>query len=127
MLRLPPGQTLFAPERAPVSPVLDLRGRPWKADPAAELLLLGDSFTNIYSDPALGWGAGAGLAEQLGYFLQRPVDRIALNAGGSHASREALARSLASGDDRLAGKKIVVYQFAVRELAQGDWKLVALD
>ncbi len=126
MLRLPEGSGLFGSERVTVAPVLDLAGGAWSPDPAAEVLLLGDSFTNVYSEAALGWGAGAGLAEQLAYRLQRPVDRIALNAGGSHATREALARALAGGDDRLAGKRVVIYQFAVRELSQGDWKRVAL-
>ncbi len=126
MLRLPEDQGLYPPERVTVRPVLAADGRPWKPDRGADVLLLGDSFTNIYSDPGLGWGAGAGLAEQLSYHLGRPLDRIAMNAGGAAAAREALARALASGDDRLAGKRVVVYQFAVRELSGGDWRLVEL-
>jgi alginate O-acetyltransferase complex protein AlgJ len=35
-----------------------------------------------------------------------------------------LSRELAQGEDRLAGKKAVVWQFAARELAVGDWKLL---
>jgi len=89
------------------------------------VLLLGDSFTNVYSDPSLGWGGGAGLAEQLGYHLQRPVDRIALNAGGAHAARQALAQEQ-GGTVRLAGKRVVIYQFAKRELSGGDWRLIDL-
>ncbi len=126
MLRLPDDQGLFPPQRVTVRPVLAADGRSWKPERGAELLLLGDSFTNIYSDPGLGWGAGAGLAEQLSYHLGRPLDRIAMNAGGAAAAREALARALASGEDRLAGKRVVVYQFAVRELSGGDWRLVDL-
>ena len=106
--------------------VLDAAGRLWRRDPAAEVLLLGDSFTNVYSDPALGWGRGAGLAEQLAYELARPVDKLALNAGGAHATREALARALASGRTSLAGKRVVIYQFAARELSTGDWRAVDL-
>jgi alginate O-acetyltransferase complex protein AlgJ len=104
--------------------ILTFESRPWRSDPDAQVLLLGDSFANIYSVDRLGWGAGAGLAEQLSYYLQQPVDKIALDAGGSHASRQALARELEAGNDRLAGKKVLVYQFAVRELAFGDWKLI---
>ena len=37
-----------------------------------------------------------------------------------------LARELARGRDRLAGKKLVVWEFATRELAFGDWKLIEL-
>ena len=40
-------------------------GQPWAPDPDAEVLLLGDSFANIYAVPTLGWGSGAGLAAQL--------------------------------------------------------------
>ena len=115
-------------------------GGPWRASPGAEVLLLGDSFSNVYSDRAafrserLGegfdWGEQAGLAEQLSYTLQRPVDRIARNAGGADAAPADLAREVAraaaAGEDRLAGVRVVVWQFAERELAQGDWKSIAL-
>ena len=33
---------------------------------------------------------------------------------------------MASGRDRLAGKKLVIFQFAVRDLAMGDWRVVEL-
>jgi alginate O-acetyltransferase complex protein AlgJ len=88
------------------------------------VLLLGDSFTNVFSDEGLGWGGGAGLAEQLAYRLQRPVDRVAQNAGGAWAARQALRRELRSDPARLDGARVVVYQFAERELAFGDWREV---
>ncbi len=122
MLHLPSDNQRFGEQRVAVSIVTEATGRPWRADPRAEVLILGDSFTNVYSDPGLGWGTGAGLAEQLAFALQRPVDRIALNAGGAHAAREALARE----PGRLQGKRVVIYQFAVRELASGDWRRVPL-
>jgi alginate O-acetyltransferase complex protein AlgJ len=126
MLRLPADQTLFAADQVTTHMVLDAAGRPWRRDPDAEVLLLGDSFTNVYSDPALGWGRGAGLAEQLSFVLGRPIDKLALNAGGAHATREALARALGTGRARLEGKRLVIYQFATRELSGGDWRPVAL-
>jgi alginate O-acetyltransferase complex protein AlgJ len=122
MLKLPPGTSLFPPQRVTSRPVSGPDGAPWRPGPEAEVLLLGDSFTNVFSRADLGWGTGAGFAEQLSFHLQRPVDRIAVNAGGAHASRQALARELAAGRDRLAGKRIVVYQLAARELAMGDWR-----
>lgn len=121
MLELPAGQRLFLPQRVTVRPVSG-----WRPDPAAEVLILGDSYTNVYSRSDLGWGTGAGLAEQLAFHLQRPVDRIAVNAGGAWASRQALARELAAGRDRLAGKKVVVVQFSARELSFGDWRRIPL-
>lgn len=126
MLLLPLEQRWIEPERVRAQMVMRDDGRVWRAEKDAEILLLGDSFTNVYSDAALGWGAGAGLGEQLSYFLQRPVDRLAVNAGGALHARESLQRVLAGGDDRLSGKRVLVYQFATRELAQGDWRRVEL-
>ena len=124
MLGLPADQGLYPPERVRLETVLDAGGRPWRADRDAEILLLGDSFTNIYSDSALGWGTGAGFAEQLAFHAGVAVDRIAQNAGGAWASRRALERG---GAERLAGKRLVLYQFAARELSSGDWRPEAED
>jgi len=126
LLTLPSTHPLKEPERATIQRVETAEGSPWRADPKSAVLLLGDSFTNIYSQSDLGWGTGAGLAEQLSYYLARPVDRLALNSGGALNTRQRLAQDLATGNDRLAGKKVVVYQFAMRELAIGDWRLIAL-
>ncbi|MBW2459859.1 MAG: hypothetical protein JRI68_35535, partial [Deltaproteobacteria bacterium] len=126
MLKLPPDQSIYSTQHLTIQQVSTWDGAPWRSDPKAEVLLLGDSFTNVYSEPGLGWGSGAGLAEQLTYYLQRPVDRLARNAGGAHATREALQRALAAGEDRLAGKKVAIYQFSARELGFGDWRRVSL-
>ncbi|MBM4090074.1 MAG: hypothetical protein FJ276_11740 [Planctomycetes bacterium] len=124
MLRLRPNQAVFGAEVVTIRPVTDATGQPWQPDPAAEVLLLGDSFANIYSLDAMHWGGAAGLAEQLSFSLDRPVDTILRNDDGAHATREMLSRELAQGEDRLAGKKVVVWQFAARELAVGDWQLL---
>lgn len=126
MLQLPPGQTLFRPHSVSVRQVVGPDGGPWQPSRDAEVLLLGDSFTNIYSDPAMGWGESAGFAEHLSRLMGRGVDVIARNDNGAYATREALARDLARGRDRLAGKKIVVWQFAARELAHGNWKPIEM-
>ena len=126
LLRLPDSHPLFRKESVLTQPVATPTGEPWTPDPEADILVLGDSFTNIYSQAPLGFGESAGLAEQLSYFLSRPVDKLAVNAGGPSAARERLAASLAAGRDRLAGKRLVVYQFSARELAIGDWRLVDL-
>lgn len=125
MLTLPEG-TEPAPEQATIHPVFTERNEVWRSSDRAEVLVLGDSFCNIYSLPGLGWGAGAGLAEQLSYYLGAPVDRLARNDSGASATRRMLSHELARGRDRLAGKKIVVWEFAAREWAQGDWALMDL-
>ncbi len=127
LLRLPAKQKVFPPEPVLTRPVSHPSGEPWRPDPDADILVLGDRFTNIYSQAELMWGEGAGFAEQLSYFLQRPVDRLAINAGGPSAARERLALQIAAGDDRLAGKRLLVYQVSARELSWGDWRVVDLS
>lgn len=122
MLHLPREQTLFAPEQVGTLEVIQPDGRQWQSDAQADVLLLGDSYTNVFSLPEMNWGTAAGLAERLSFALHRPVDRIAQNDGGSHAVRQALYQQLARGEDRLSGKRVVIWEFAARELAFGDWK-----
>ena len=112
MLKLRPNQRVFGEEVVTIHPVVDAAGAPWQPEPAAEVLLLGDSFANIYSLELMNWGAAAGFAEQLSFALHRPVDTILRNDDGAYATREMLSRELAQGEDRLAGKKVVVWQFA---------------
>ena len=126
LLDLPAKWSPYPSETVEVRQILTADGRPWRPNPTADVLLFGDSFANIFSLEAMGWGTAAGLAEQLSFALGRPVDRLVQNANGAFASREALARELARGRDRLAGKRVVVYQFAIRELTHGDWRLVDL-
>ena len=126
MLDLPPGQVLYPQETVSIRRVLLPGGAAWRSSRAADVLVLGDSFSNIYSLASMGWGDAAGFAEHLSAALGRPVDRIVQNSDGAFATRLALGRALASGDDRLAGKRVVIWQFAARELAVGDWRVLAL-
>jgi len=123
MLDLPKYWAGVTPTRVSLGKVID--PRTWKLfalDPQSPLLLLGDSFTNIYSDPSLKWGESAGLAEHLAYHLQTGVDVIALNDGGVNGCRQQLARRPAM----LAGKRLVIWQFATRDftLKAGEWKKI---
>ncbi|MGQ0734629.1 MAG: alginate O-acetyltransferase AlgX-related protein [Acidobacteriota bacterium] len=126
MLDLPASQTRYRPERVRLDFVLGPDGEPWRPSRSADVLLLGDSFTNIYSLATMGWGEAAGLAEHLSLALQRPVDRIVQNDEGAVATRRLLARDVTGSNDRLTGKRVVVWQFAVRELSSGDWAVVEL-
>ena len=122
MLDLPDDSPLFRLEAAWLRRVLQPDGSPWRTSREADVLLLGDSFSNIYSLESMGWGTSAGFVEQLSYTLRRPVDRLVQNDEGAFATRAMLGRD----PDRLAGKRVVVYQFAARELAFGDWKVIPL-
>lgn len=126
MLRLPAWARGYPPEAVCLRQILTARGEYWHPDETSDVLVLGDSFSNIYSLDAMGWGESAGLIEQLSFELQRPLDRLVINDNGAYATRALLARELARGRDPLTGKRLVIWQFAMRELSTGDWKNVAL-
>ncbi|OGU10765.1 MAG: hypothetical protein A2075_06325 [Geobacteraceae bacterium GWC2_58_44] len=117
----------YGKERVELRQIRQPDGTPWSASPDAEILFLGDSYANIFSLDGMGWGTGSGLVEQLGFHLRRPVDSILINDKGSFTTRQQLGNELKRGQDRLAGKKVVVYEFAARELALGNWKLIDLS
>ena len=121
MLKLPETENHYPSETVTIHEVTR-----WQALKDAEILLLGDSFSNIFSLAALGWGESAGFAEHLSRALGRPLDCILRNSDGAFATREILSRELARGRDRLAGKKLVIWEFAARELAFGDWKMLEM-
>jgi hypothetical protein len=126
MLDLPVKQQIFPLEKASIRKVFGAGGEPWQSQKTADVLVLGDSFSNVYSLGAMGWGETAGFIEQLSFALQRPIDRISRNDNGAFSTREILAGELTRGKDRLAGKRLVIYQFAIRELAVGNWKRIDL-
>lgn len=109
-----------------VDQVVNKESELWQPDTESDILLLGDSFTNIYSTVGLGWGRSGGFAERLSYHLQRPIDLLSRNDSGAFVTREMLGLELARGRDRLQGKKVVIWEFAERELTHGDWKLIDL-
>ena len=121
-LKLPAERSLFAEETVRVEEVTTWDGQLWAPKHGAPVLLLGDSFSTVYSDPALHWGSAAGLAEQLAYHLLLDVDRIARPDGSSDQVRRDLARQ----SERLNGTKVVIYQVATRELSFGHWPVIPL-
>ncbi len=122
LLGLPAALPFYAKQAVELRAVRSAAGGPWRPTRGAPVLLLGDSFAAIYSQPELGFGASAGLAERLSFHLGLPVDRILENAGGASATRAALARELERDPHRLDGVRVVVWQFAARELTIGDWR-----
>lgn len=120
MLKLTRPEEAFDPETVTV------RQYDFQPSRNGRILLLGDSFTNIYSLEAMNWGVRGGLAERLMAELGKPIDVIARNDAGAYATRQLLSNELRRGRDRLAGKQVVIWEFAIRELADGDWKLLDL-
>ena len=121
MLSLTKDQGIYRPQTITIEQVIDERtGQTITRDATADVLLVGDSFTNIYSAPAMGWGTGAGFGQHLAYHLRRAVDVIAFNGGAATQSRAELARS--ENAERLGHKKVIVYQFAIRALLTETWE-----
>ncbi len=125
MLKLSKADKFFPPEKVTIRQVVTGNAL-WRPSKEADVLLLGDSFSNIFSFEAMGWGESAGFAEHLSFALRRPIDCILRNSDASFATREILSNELARGRDRLAGKKLVIWEFAARELSFGNWKLLDL-
>jgi hypothetical protein len=81
-------------------------------DKYAPMVLLGDSFVNIYDDPSIGFGdpnapekrMRAGFAQHLSLVLNQPLDVIAQNGGGATDVRQVFAKRY---DDEVRAKKLI--------------------
>ena len=124
MLDVPNAEDLYPQETVVIEQIVDDKEKLWEVSHDSQILVLGDSFANIYSQGDMKWGEGAGLAEQISCELQQPVDAIIQNDSGAFATRAKLAAELARGRNRLKGKSVIVWQFAARELSFGNWKVI---
>jgi hypothetical protein len=113
---------LYAPRDIECARVVGAEGsRPSADDPAAEVLVLGDSFLRIYQRDEPG---GAGFVAHLAYQLQRPVASIIGDGGASTLVRQQLSRKPAL----LANKKVVIWEFVERDIRFGTegWQDIGL-
>lgn len=127
MMDLPENNTYFPAEEAELIEVREESGNRWTPKKDSPILLLGDSFSNIFSLRGMGWGEDAGFSEHLGAALGMRIDTILRNSDGASATRGILSRELSKGKDRLEGKKIVVWEFAASQLTEGDWLPFSYD
>ncbi|MCJ8329103.1 MAG: hypothetical protein HRT89_18575 [Lentisphaeria bacterium] len=123
MLKLPEAKGYYKKQSQEIQQIT-FADKLWRPDKESPVLFLGDSFSNIYSLGAMNWGESAGFAEHLSAGLKQSIDAITQNDAGSNATRKILSRELNKGRDRLAGKTIVIWEFAARELAVGDWQIL---
>jgi hypothetical protein len=119
-LDLPADSGIFVEEQASLTRVIDTAtGEAIANDPESPVVVLGDSFVNIFNDPSLGFAidnegmTGAGFAQHLAMKLERAVDVIAINGEASSGAREQFARRY---DDEVRAKKAVVWVIAARDL-----------
>ncbi|MDQ6860418.1 MAG: hypothetical protein M3032_04585 [Verrucomicrobiota bacterium] len=86
-------------------------------DPTSPVLLMGDSHTLVFHEFL---AERAGLLEQLGAELGRAPDLIGTRGSGATAVRVSMYRRAKAEPNFLAGKKVVLWCFAARELTEAD-------
>ena len=116
-LDLPAGSRAFSDETTTIMPVIDTSGSEMTVyDTDSPVVLLGDSFTNIFHQADMKWGANAGFAEHLSRELGLPLDTIAQNGQASTGVRRALATRADAERLMREKKKAVVWAIAARDL-----------
>jgi alginate O-acetyltransferase complex protein AlgJ len=95
--------------------------QPWRESP---ILLMGDSHTLIYSVGEDMQATGAGLPDHLAKVLGFPVDLVGIRGSGATPARVSLLRRR----DKLAGKKLIIWCFTVREFTEsvGGWAKIPI-
>jgi hypothetical protein len=111
ILEVQPASGIFHPQTVEITQLLEGSALA-RGDERSPVLLLGDSFTNIYHRKEMEWGDGAGLGEQLMLRLGIGVQIIAINGGGATAVRESLAQKPIA----LRHKKVVLWACSARDL-----------
>lgn len=87
------------------------------------IVLLGDSHNLVFSTGGDMLVSGAGLPDHLAAALGIPVDVVAVRGSGATPARVNLLRRV----DNMAGKKLVIWCFTVREFTEGQgWKKVPI-
>ncbi len=122
MLQVPQIEHALEPENlACLQVVQSESGMPYRDSPESEVLILGDSFLRVYEQDEPG---AAGFIAQLARELGQPLTSIVNDGGASTMVRQALARR----PTLLVNKKLVIWEFAEREIRYGmeGWKIVPL-
>jgi hypothetical protein len=122
MLRVPQIERALEPENLECRQVVQPdTGTPYRDATDSEVLILGDSFLRIYEQDEPG---AAGFIADLARELGRPLAAIVNDGGGSTLVRQELARR----SSLLVNKKLVIWEFAEREIRYGSegWKIVPL-
>ncbi len=123
-LNLPDDLDLFPPQTVTINRVLDQQtNQPLASTPNADVLVIGDSFSNIFSnDEEKGWGEAAGFPQQIARFLNRDVEILVRD--GSAASD--LRRELAGRPQPLKGKRLIIWEVAMHELVCSNWQIIPI-
>lgn len=97
------------------------------SDPESPVVLLGDSHTLVFHEGGDMHAEGAGLADQLAFELEFPVDLVGVRGSGATAARINLLRRAQAEADYWTNKKLVIWTFAAREFTESDgWRQVPI-
>jgi hypothetical protein len=122
MLRVPRLERAVAPERILCEQVVRRdTGWPYRDEPDARVLVLGDSFLRIYERDEPG---AAGFVAHLAREFGQPLASIVNDGGASTLVRQDLRRR----PRLLSNKRIVIWQFVERDIRDGleGWQVVPL-
>jgi hypothetical protein len=122
MMQVPLIEQRANPESVPcIQSVRRDNSEPYKDEPDAEILVLGDSFMRIYQQDEPG---AAGFIAHLAKELKQPLISLVNDGGGSTLVRQELRGRPAF----LKNKKVVLWEFVERDIGLGleGWKLVPL-
>lgn len=119
MLDLPEERELFEDETVALRRVLDEGGKMLSYADESPVVVLGDSFVNVFDDPALGFGEegeeriGAGFASHYASEMGASVTVLASNGGGATDTRVRFAEWLATAK---RDPHVVVWVLSSRDL-----------
>lgn len=122
MLRSPPVERSVTPEQLSATQViLAATGTPFRDDPEARVLVMGDSFLRIFERDEPG---SAGFIAHLARELGQPVAALLGDGGASTLVRQELFRRPAL----LRNKRVVVWEFVERDIRFGTegWQIIPL-
>lgn len=121
MTKVPKRREIWSTETVQAEQIVDSAGAPYRDDPTADILWLGDSYSRIYQTDA---PKAAGVIAHVAHKLHRPLTSIVNDGGASTVVRQQLSRR----GEWLQGKKLVVWTFVERDLRFGSkgWQVEAL-
>ncbi|MEZ0299881.1 MAG: hypothetical protein ACAI35_25780 [Candidatus Methylacidiphilales bacterium] len=100
-------------------------GAPIQPDKASPVVLMGDSHNLVFHAGSDMLASGAGLPDQLASLLGIPVDLVAVRGSGATPARVNLMRRAKADAQYLAGKKVIIWCFTVREFTESSgWSKV---
>jgi alginate O-acetyltransferase complex protein AlgJ len=98
---------------------------PLAEDKKSPVVLMGDSHTLVFHSGGDMLASGAGLADQLSHDLGIGIDVIGVRGSGATPARVNLMRRARSDTAYLAGKKVLIWCFTVREFTEASgWSKV---